>query len=56
MMYSYVPSPLGDLLVVRDDDSDALVGLYLPTGRHATALRPRWHRDDGRWFLHGCFD
>ncbi len=49
MMYSYVPSPLGDLLVVRADISDALVGLYLPTGRHATALRAQWHRDDSRF-------
>jgi methylated-DNA-[protein]-cysteine S-methyltransferase len=44
MRYSYVDSPLGDLLVVRDDNG--ITGLYLPTGRHAVARRPEWTRDD----------
>ena len=44
MLYTYVPSPLGDLLVVRDDGG--ITGLYLPTGRHASAHRPEWIRDD----------
>lgn len=50
--YTYIASPVGDLLAVRRA-ADAvtgrlggLTGLYLPTGRHATALRPEWHRDD----------
>jgi methylated-DNA-[protein]-cysteine S-methyltransferase len=52
MIYTYVASPLGDLLVVRHDrvavsgPPGGLTGLYLPTGRHATALRVDWHRDD----------
>lgn len=52
MIYTYVPSPLGDLLVTRAETDAAtrrtggLTGLYLPTGRHATALRPGWNRDD----------
>jgi methylated-DNA-[protein]-cysteine S-methyltransferase len=56
--HSYVPSPLGDLLVVRGDRDattgrpGGLTGLYLPTGRHATATRDerhrnKWRRDDG---------
>jgi methylated-DNA-[protein]-cysteine S-methyltransferase len=44
MYYSYVGSALGDLLVVCDDAG--LTGLYLPTGRHVTARRPAWVRDD----------
>jgi methylated-DNA-[protein]-cysteine S-methyltransferase len=52
MIYTYIPSPLGDLLVVRDDRDPSsghpggLTGLYLPTGQHATALRSDWQRDD----------
>ena len=52
MIYTYVASPLGDLLVVRDDRdavsgaAGGLTGLYLPTGKHATALHHDWHRDD----------
>lgn len=52
MLYSYVGSPLGDLLVVRREaystavPAGALTGLYLPTGRHAAALRADWTRDD----------
>jgi methylated-DNA-[protein]-cysteine S-methyltransferase len=52
MIYTSHPSPLGDLLVVRDDRGAApgrpggLTGLYLPTGRHAGALRVQWRRDD----------
>ena len=47
MRYAYLPSPLGELLVVRDDASEALTGLYLPTGRHASARRPEWQPADG---------
>ena len=42
--YANIPSPLGELLVVRDDVSEALTGLYLPTGRHASARRPEWEQ------------
>lgn len=51
-IYTYLPSPLGDLLVVRADRDPAtglpggLTGLYLPTGRHAAARRDDWRRDD----------
>jgi len=49
MTYTYLPSPLGELLVVRDTLSGrpaGLTGLYLPTGKHATAIRGEWQRDD----------
>jgi methylated-DNA-[protein]-cysteine S-methyltransferase len=51
MIYTYVPSPLGNLLVLRLEDPTSgrpggLAGLYLPTGRHATAFRPGWTRED----------
>jgi len=49
MTYTYLPSPLGELLVMRDTLSGrpaGLTGLYLPTGRHATAIRGEWQRDD----------
>jgi methylated-DNA-[protein]-cysteine S-methyltransferase len=44
MRYTYIPSPLGELLVTRDDDG--ITGLYLPTGRHATTAPPDGDRDD----------
>jgi methylated-DNA-[protein]-cysteine S-methyltransferase len=44
MKYTYIPSPLGDLLAVRNDGG--LTGLYLPTGKHPMAVRPGWERDD----------
>jgi methylated-DNA-[protein]-cysteine S-methyltransferase len=43
MRYSYVESPLGDLLVTRDD---GLTGLCLPTGRYPQRVRDEWQRDD----------
>lgn len=42
--YSYVESPLGDLLVTRDERG--ITGLYLPTGKHAKQPHPSWTRDD----------
>jgi methylated-DNA-[protein]-cysteine S-methyltransferase len=42
--YTYIDSPLGDLLAVRDDVG--LTGLYLPTGKHPVSVRPEWTRDD----------
>jgi len=44
MKYTYIPSPLGDLLAVRNDGG--LTGLYLPTGKHPVSVRPGWERDD----------
>jgi methylated-DNA-[protein]-cysteine S-methyltransferase len=44
MIYSYIDSPLGELLVVRDDGG--ITGLYLPTGRHAKTALTGWTRDD----------
>jgi methylated-DNA-[protein]-cysteine S-methyltransferase len=43
--YTYLDSPLGDLLAVRDELG--LTGLYLPTGKRPMAVRPEWTRDDG---------
>jgi methylated-DNA-[protein]-cysteine S-methyltransferase len=43
--YTSIASPLGDLLVTRDDIG--ITGLYLPTGRHVrTPIDPAWTRDD----------
>ena len=44
MRYTYLDSPLGALLAVRDDVG--ITGLYLPTGKHAVRLDPAWVRDD----------
>jgi methylated-DNA-[protein]-cysteine S-methyltransferase len=45
MRYTYYGSPLGDLLLVGDD-SGALTGLYLPTGRRPVTPAADWIRDD----------
>ncbi len=45
MRYSYIESPLGDLLVTGDDGG--LTGLCLPTGRYRQRVRDEWERDDG---------
>jgi methylated-DNA-[protein]-cysteine S-methyltransferase len=44
MQYTYVGSPLGALLVARDEVG--ITGLYLPTGKHTIGPRPGWIRDD----------
>jgi methylated-DNA-[protein]-cysteine S-methyltransferase len=44
MYYTYVESPLGQLLVSGDDTG--VTGLYLPSGKNATAPHPDWQRDD----------
>ncbi|PZS28513.1 MAG: cysteine methyltransferase [Pseudonocardiales bacterium] len=44
MRFSYVDSPLGELLVTRDESG--IAGLYLPTGRCPVTARPEWTRDD----------
>jgi methylated-DNA-[protein]-cysteine S-methyltransferase len=44
MKYTYLDSPLGSLLAVRD--ADGITGLYLPTGKRPMSVRPGWVRDD----------
>ncbi|PZS20405.1 MAG: cysteine methyltransferase [Pseudonocardiales bacterium] len=44
MRYAHLDSPLGALLVLRDNVG--LTGLYLPTGRHPVTVAPGWLRDD----------
>jgi methylated-DNA-[protein]-cysteine S-methyltransferase len=46
MRYTLIESPLGELLAVAADDSAALRGLYLPTGKNAVHPLPAWRRDD----------
>jgi methylated-DNA-[protein]-cysteine S-methyltransferase len=40
MRYTYLDSPLGALLAVRDEAG--LTGLYLPSGRHPVKVAPEW--------------
>lgn len=42
--YTFIDSPLGELLVTRDDGG--VSGLYLPTGKHPRRVDPAWQRDD----------
>ena len=42
--YTYQPSPLGDLLLVRDEHG--ITGLYWPTGKHPVTPATDWTRDD----------
>jgi methylated-DNA-[protein]-cysteine S-methyltransferase len=42
--YTYLPSPVGPLLVARDELG--LTALYLPTGRHAGEPDRGWVEDD----------
>jgi methylated-DNA-[protein]-cysteine S-methyltransferase len=44
MKYSLIGSPLGDLLVARDDVG--IAALYLPTGKNAQSPNPGWTRED----------
>ena len=44
MLYTLIPSPLGDLLATRDDGG--ITGLFLPTGKNAVTPRDGWTRDD----------
>lgn len=44
LRYTFLGSPLGDLLALRDDDG--IAGLYLPTGKNAVSPRAEWTRDD----------
>lgn len=45
MLYTYLDSPLGRLLVARDDEG--ITDLYLPGGTHTRDPHPDWERDDG---------
>lgn len=57
MRYTYLDSPLGRLLVTRDDNGGppaaegvargGLSGLYLPEGKRPMSVDPAWMRDDG---------
>ena len=44
MRYTFIASPLGDLLAVGDERG--LAGLYLPTGKRPMRPDPSWVRDD----------
>jgi methylated-DNA-[protein]-cysteine S-methyltransferase len=44
MRYTFIDSPLGALLAVRDDVG--LTGLYLPSGKAAISPDPSWELDD----------
>lgn len=44
MRYTFIDSPLGPLLAVRDDIG--LSALYLPSGKYPTAPQDDWTRDD----------
>jgi methylated-DNA-[protein]-cysteine S-methyltransferase len=44
MFYTFIESPLGDLLTVRD--SAGITGLYLPTGKRPKTPAGWWTRDD----------
>lgn len=44
MRYSYLDSPVGALLLARDDVG--ITGLYLPAGKNAISPRADWVRDD----------
>ncbi|MDQ2751049.1 MAG: methylated-DNA--[protein]-cysteine S-methyltransferase [Actinomycetota bacterium] len=45
MRYTWFESPIGALLLVRDDVG--LTGLYLPHGKYPVTVAPSWERDDG---------
>jgi methylated-DNA-[protein]-cysteine S-methyltransferase len=44
MKYTLIGSPLGALLVARDDEG--ITTLLLPTGRHRAEPSPKWVRED----------
>jgi methylated-DNA-[protein]-cysteine S-methyltransferase len=44
MIYTTVPSPIGELLLVGD--GAALHGLYMQEGERPSAVDPSWRRDD----------
>ena len=44
MKHTYLDSPIGELLVTRDDGG--ITGLDLPASRHPRRVSPEWVRDD----------
>jgi methylated-DNA-[protein]-cysteine S-methyltransferase len=44
MRYTHVDSPLGPLLLTRDEIG--ITGCYLPTGKHERRVEDTWTRDD----------
>ena len=44
MKYSYLETPLGDMLATRDEGG--ITGLDLPRSRHPRRVRDEWERDD----------
>jgi methylated-DNA-[protein]-cysteine S-methyltransferase len=44
MKYTYIASPLGDMLVTRD--GNGITGLDLPNSRYPRRIRDGWDRDD----------
>ena len=44
MRYTIIESPIGDLIITRDDIG--ITGVYLPEGRNAIKVKPEWTRDD----------
>ena len=44
MKYTEIDSPIGTLILTRDDDG--ITGLYLPGSRKPTVIHPTWQRDD----------
>lgn len=44
MKYSYLDSPIGDMLVTRDEGG--ITGLDLPKSRYPRSVHPDWDRDD----------
>lgn len=44
--YSFMPSPIGELLLVSD--GAALTGVYMQNHLHWDGLQPHWRRDDHR--------
>ena len=50
MKFTYIESPLGPLLAVRDQVG--LTGLYLPTSKHPVSPRQEWTLPLGSdWWL-----
>jgi methylated-DNA-[protein]-cysteine S-methyltransferase len=44
MKYTYLPTPIGDMLATRDEAG--ITGLDLPRSRHPRKVRDDWERDD----------
>ena len=44
MRYTEIDSPIGPLIVTRDDEG--ITGVHLPGGKKPAAVHPDWERDD----------